>query len=60
LEKKKKAVTSLPREYQQIQDRLVSHFSTKVALNKNPDGKGQIVIHFKNEDDLNRLLELMD
>ncbi|WP_206106017.1 ParB/RepB/Spo0J family partition protein [Olivibacter sp. XZL3] len=48
-------------EFQKIQDDLASKFSTKVKLNvKSKDGKGSIEIPFMSEDDLSRILELLD
>lgn len=50
----------LPLAYQKLQDRLASHFSTKVTVKHNNSGKGEIVIHYFSDDDLNRLLEQLD
>lgn len=48
-------------EFQKIQDDLASRFATKVKLNvKNKGGKGTIEIPFMSEDDLGRILELLD
>ncbi|MGK9119863.1 ParB/RepB/Spo0J family partition protein [Olivibacter jilunii] len=48
-------------EFQKIQDDLASKFSTKVKLNvKSKGGKGTIEIPFMSEDDLSRILELLD
>jgi len=48
-------------ELQKIQDDLASKFSTKVKLNvKGKEGKGTIEIPFASEDDLSRILELLD
>ncbi len=46
--------------YQNLQDRLVKRFESKVALKVNGKGKGQIVINFINDDDLNRILEMLE
>jgi ParB family chromosome partitioning protein len=43
-----------------IQDRLASLLDTKVDLKREPSGKGQIVIKFSNDQDLNRLLDLLE
>ncbi len=42
------------------QNNLKSIFGTKVNLKRNDKGKGQIVINFGNDGELNRILELMD
>lgn len=48
-------------QYQKIEDDLASRFSTRVRLNlKNSKGKGAIEIPFESEDDLSRILELLD
>lgn len=48
-------------QYQKIEDDLASRFSTRVKLNlKNTKGKGAIEIPFDSEDDLSRILELLD
>lgn len=48
-------------EFQKIQDDLASKFATKVKLNiKGKEGKGSIEIPFMSEDDLSRILELLD
>lgn len=48
-------------QYQKIEDDLASKFSTRVRLNlKNSRGKGAIEIPFESEDDLSRILELLD
>lgn len=48
-------------QYQKIEDDLASKFSTRVRLNlKNARGKGAIEIPFDSEDDLSRILELLD
>lgn len=59
----KKAI-KLPDAYERVQDNIRTYFGTKgiqIKLNANDDKKGQIVIPFdKNNDNLNRLLELLD
>ncbi|GAA4341492.1 ParB/RepB/Spo0J family partition protein [Mucilaginibacter gynuensis] len=47
-------------QVQKIQDELASKFSTQVKLKVNPQGKGSIEIPFLSEDDLNRILEMLD
>ncbi len=56
--KKEKALTF---QYQKIEDDLASKFATRVKLNvKSTKGKGAIEIPFDSEDDLSRILELLD
>jgi len=47
-------------EYQKLQRDLASKFATKVKLKVNDNGKGAIEIPFVSNDDLNRILELLD
>jgi ParB family transcriptional regulator, chromosome partitioning protein len=47
-------------QVQKIQDDLASKFSTKVKLKVSNQGKGSIEIPFLSEDDLNRILEMLD
>ncbi|MBS1658451.1 MAG: ParB/RepB/Spo0J family partition protein [Bacteroidetes bacterium] len=50
---------SLPHAYQRIQDRISSHLSTKVQIKRRRLGKGDIVIQFYSDSDLERLAELL-
>ena len=50
----------LPEGFQQVQDNLRDFFGAKVQLKATEQGKGQIVIPFTSNDDLNRLLDLLD
>ena len=48
-------------QFQKIEDDLASKFATRVKLNlKSTKGKGAIEIPFNSEDDLSRILELLD
>ena len=47
-------------QVQKIQDDLASKFSTRVKLKIGNQGKGTIEIPFLSEDDLSRILEIMD
>jgi len=47
-------------QVQKIQSDLASKFSTQVKLKLNSQGKGSIEIPFLSEDDLNRILEMLD
>lgn len=50
----------LPDAYAQVQRNLQQQLGAKVQLKVNNNGKGQIVIPFTDNEDLNRLLELLD
>ncbi len=47
-------------QYMKIQDDLASKFSTNVKLKLGEKGKGTIEIGFMSDDDLNRILEMLD
>jgi ParB family chromosome partitioning protein len=47
-------------QYMKIQDDLASKFSTNVKLKLDEKGKGYIEIGFMSDDDLNRILEMLD
>ncbi|MVZ66348.1 ParB/RepB/Spo0J family partition protein [Sphingobacterium sp. DK4209] len=59
--RKPKRTDQLDFQYQKIEDDLASKFATRVKLDlKATKGKGSIVIPFTSEDDLSRILELLD
>jgi ParB family chromosome partitioning protein len=58
--KPKLATAGVSFEYQKLQNDLASKFATKVKLKVGDNGKGAIEIPFVSNDDLNRILELLD
>ncbi|CAL1517002.1 ParB/RepB/Spo0J family partition protein [Chitinophaga sp. MM2321] len=56
----KAAKLKLPPAYQKIQDNLASHFATKVKLDRGKNGKGNIVIEFYSDEELDSILEKID
>lgn len=50
----------LPLAYRKIQDELTSMFSTKVKMNVKKGGKGEIVISYYSDDDLDRILDVLN
>lgn len=60
--KGKKAVKAngMSFQYMKIQDDLASKFSTRVKLKLDEKGRGSIEIGFMSDDDLNRILEMLD
>jgi len=50
----------LPAEFTRIQNVLSSHFETKVTLEKSKSGNGKIIIPFENDQDLNRILDMLN
>ena len=55
--KNKPSKAVLSRYELRMQNNLSYHFSSKVKINKNDKGGGQITIYFKNEDQLNDILD---
>ena len=46
--------------YRKIEEQLASRLSSKIELKADGAGKGKIIIPFLSDDDLNRILEMMD
>ena len=57
---KKTAKNSLPSPLQRIEDKLASHFSTRVKVRHSRNGSGQILIEYYSQEELNNILRLMD
>jgi ParB family chromosome partitioning protein len=57
---KKTAKSSMPPGFQKIEDKLASHFSTRVILKHSRNGSGQINIEYYSLDELNNILRQMD
>lgn len=54
------AKNTLSPSLKKIEDGLASHFSTKVKLSRDKKGKGNIVIEFYSDEELNHILELIE
>ena len=59
-EKKASKSAGMSFQYMKIQDDLASKFSTNVKLKLSEKGTGSIEIAFMSDDDLNRILEMLD
>jgi ParB family chromosome partitioning protein len=57
---KEKKSDGISFQYQKIQDDLSSKFATKIKMKVQDGGKGSIEIPFLSDDDLSRILELLD
>ena len=57
---KKSSKSQLPAGFQRIEDKLASHFSTRVKLRHSRNGSGHITIEYYSPDELNKILGLMD
>jgi ParB family chromosome partitioning protein len=56
---KKTVKTALPNTFQKIEDNLASHFGTRVKLQHQKKGHGQIVFEYYSIEELNALLDKM-
>lgn len=54
------AANTLPPLYKKMEDTLATHFSTKVALQHNKNGKGSITLEYYSLEELNKILDLMN
>ncbi|MEI6410945.1 MAG: ParB/RepB/Spo0J family partition protein [Bacteroidota bacterium] len=51
---------TMPNHLKKIQDDFGSFFGSKVALKRNDNGAGQLVVKFDNDTELNRLIDLIE
>lgn len=58
--KPKKTIKKFPEEYEQLKNHLSQHFSTNIDFKINNKGKGQIVIPFGSNKDLERIIGILD
>ena len=57
---KKKAKQGLEKEYQALKSHLSSFFGVKVGLQRKPKGDGQITIPFKTDEELEKIISILD
>jgi ParB family chromosome partitioning protein len=57
---KKSLKSHLPSSLQRIEDKLASHFSTRVKLRHSRNGSGQIIIEYYSQEELNKILGHID
>jgi ParB family transcriptional regulator, chromosome partitioning protein len=57
---KKSSKSQMPAIFQRIEDKLASHFSTRVKLKHSRNGSGQIIIDYYSQEELNKVLRQMD
>ncbi len=50
----------LPEEYKQVKNHLAGHFNTSIDLKRNKNGKGKIIIPFKSDQDLERIMAIIN
>jgi len=59
-EGKKPTVNTLPEGYKKVEDKLASHFSTRVKMKHSKNGSGQITFDYYSLEELNKLLDQMN
>ena len=52
--------SQLPEEFNILNDRLAQFFQTKVQMTCSPKGKGKITLQFDNEEQLERIMNILD
>ena len=57
---KKSSKAALSSPLQRIEDKLASHFSTRVRIRNSRNGSGQILIEYYSQEELNKILRQMD
>ena len=57
---KKSSKSQLQPAFQRIEDKLASHFSTRVKLRHSRNGSGQIILEYYSQEELNKILRQMD
>lgn len=55
-----KTAKRLPEEYAELRNRLSDVFSSKVQMTCNQQGKGKITVPFDSEEDLERIISMLD
>ena len=50
----------LPEEYKQLKEHLTYQFNTNVDFKRNDNGRGKIIIPFKSDEDLERIMSLLN
>ncbi len=56
----KQGAPALPENLRRIQDQFSQFFGAKVQLKRDQRGKGQVVVNFENDAELNRLIDLLE
>ena len=58
--KNNKGKPELPEEYKQLKNHLADYFNTNIDFKRNGNGRGKIIIPFKSDDDLERIMTLLN
>jgi ParB family chromosome partitioning protein len=58
VKKTAKSTTSSP--YKRIEDKLASHFSTRVRIKQSKEGQGQLIIEYYSQEEFNKILRQLN
>ena len=58
--KNNKKKSDIPEEYKQLKNHLADYFNTNIDFKRNDNGRGKIIIPFKSDDDLERIMTLLN
>jgi ParB family chromosome partitioning protein len=58
--KKNNNKATIPEEYKQLKNHLSEYFNTNIDFKRNNNGRGKIIIPFKSDDDLERIMSLLN
>lgn len=58
--KKESKKEELPEEYEQLKQQLSNFFKTNIQFSRGNDGKGKIVIPFRSDDELEKIVNVLD
>ncbi|WP_016776871.1 ParB/RepB/Spo0J family partition protein [Anaerophaga thermohalophila] len=58
--KKETKKDELPEEYEQLKQQLSNFFKTNIQFSRGNDGKGKIVIPFRSDDELEKIVNVLD
>ncbi len=57
---KKSSKSHIPPAFQRIEDKLASHFSTRVKLKHGKNGSGQLIIEYYTTEELSKIISQMN
>jgi ParB family chromosome partitioning protein len=56
----KKEKTVMPEEYKKLKNQLSNFFKTNIQFSRGDDGKGKIVIPFRSDEELEKIISILD
>lgn len=55
-----KSEEALPEQYEELKNHLVKHFNVPIEFKRTPKGSGKIIISFRSDEDLERIIAVLD